>query len=459
MFINKNSVPAIIKAIPDIIFIFDRDGVFIDCQASDENLLLYKREAFIGKNLKEIFPPRISVKAIEKINEAVITGELQTFEYELEIFNEKQHFEIRMTRTEGGKVLGIVRNITDDKRNLERIEYLSYRDQLTGLYNRRFFEEELKRLDNKRNLPLSIIMADVNGLKLVNDSFGHRIGDELLIKVADILRNTCRASEIISRIGGDEFVILLPNMTAKDTDSLIKRIIENSKLEKINSIDISVSFGYAIKEEEDEDVIDILNHSENEMYKRKLFESPSMRGKTIDAIIKTLNEKNLREELHSRRVSEYCGKMAEALGFSEGKINEMKSVGMLHDIGKIAIRESLLNKPGMLTDDEYMEIQRHPEIGYRILSTVNDMAEMANYVLAHHERLDGKGYPRRLSKDKIPIEARIIAIADAYDAMTAYRSYKEKMTKEEAIDELLKNSGTQFDPDITKIFIDKVLKP
>ena len=455
---SNNYNKAIIKAIPDIIFIFKKNGMFIDCQANDENLLIYKREEFIGKNVKDIFPPRISEKAIEKINDAIDTGELQEMEYQLEIFNEIQYFEIRMTRTEGGNVLGIVRDVTDDKRNLERIEYLSYRDQLTGLYNRRFFEEELNRLDTKRNLPLSIIMADVNGLKLVNDSFGHRTGDELLMKFSDILRKTCRSSEIISRIGGDEFVILLPNMTEEDTNNLIKRIVENSVNEKVNSIGISVSFGYAIKKNENENVIDILNQSENEMYKRKLFESPSMRGRTINAIIKTLNEKNLREELHSRRVSEYCEKIAMALKFEDSKIGEMKTVGLLHDIGKIAIREYLLNKPGKLTEEEYMEIQRHPEIGYRILSTVNDMAEMANYVLAHHERWDGKGYPRGLSKGEIPIEARIIAIADAYDAMTSYRSYKKEMTKEQAIDELMKNSGSQFDPDIVKVFIDKVLK-
>ncbi len=340
----------------------------------------------------------------------------------------------------------------------DKIEFLSYHDQLTGLYNRRFYEEELKRLDTERNLPMTIVMGDVNGLKLINDSFGHVMGDELIKKVAEVITRGCRADDIIARLGGDEFVILLPKTDAFETEQIIKRINDISLKEKVGSIDISISFGYETKNDKGEKIQDIFKSAEDHMYKKKLFESQSMRGKIIEAIINTLHEKNKREEQHSHRVSALCKNMGEALGMPEHKIKELKSVGLLHDIGKTAIDENVLNKSGKLTDNEWKEIKHHPEIGYRILNTVNYMSDMAKYVLYHHERWDGKGYPKGLKGEEIPFVSRIITIADAYDAMTSDRSYRNALPCEVAIAELQKNSGVQFDSELVSVFIEKVLR-
>jgi putative nucleotidyltransferase with HDIG domain len=193
------------------------------------------------------------------------------------------------------------------------------------------------------------------------------------------------------------------------------------------------------------------------MYKKKIFESPSMRGKTIQTIISTMHEKNKREEQHSKRVSQLCKSMAEALGLHEVEIEELKTAGLLHDIGKIAIDENILNKPGKLSNDEWEEIMRHPEIGYRILNTVHHMSEIASFVLSHHERWDGKGYPKRLKGEEIPLQSRIIAIADAFDAMTSERSYRNALSEESAVRELEKNACIQFDPQLVKIFVEDVL--
>ncbi|EGW36300.1 HD domain-containing phosphohydrolase [Desulfosporosinus sp. OT] len=356
------------------------------------------------------------------------------------------------------RLIGMIQDVTDRKLTEEKIIYLSFHDRLTGLYNRRYFEEELKRLDVERNYPLTLVMADVNGLKLINDSFGHAVGDELLKNVAKVLRNGCRRDDIIARLGGDEFVILLPHTDAAETEQILKRIKALATQEKVGSIEISISFGYEIKRYETENILDLFKKAEDYMYKRKLFEGPSMRGKTIKTIIRTLHEKNKREEQHSHRVSTLCQSMGEALGLPEGEIQELKSVGLLHDIGKIAIDEKILNKPGKLTNEEWEEIKRHPEIGYRILSTVNGMAEMAEYVLAHHERWDGSGYPKGLKGEELPLQPRIIAIADAYDAMTSVRSYRGALPDEVAIAELQKNAGIQFDPELVKLFINKVVQ-
>lgn len=360
-----------------------------------------------------------------------------------------------------GKIIGIncfLINISEQKRAEGKIIYLSYHDQLTGLYNRRFFEKELNRLDHKENFPLTLAMGDVNGLKLINDSFGHAVGDKLLIKVAEIITKGCRKNDIIARLGGDEFVILLPKADRYEAEKVINKIKDIASNEKIGSIDISISFGHETKEDENEKIQEIFKSAEDHMYKKKLFESPSIRGKTIKAIINTLHEKNKREEQHSHRVSQLCKSMGEALQLSEGKIQELKTVGLLHDIGKIAIEESILNKPSKLTGDEWEQVRRHPEIGYRILNTVNDMTEIAQYVLYHHERWDGSGYPRGLKGKEIPLQSRIITIADSYDAMTSSRSYRDALPEEVAIEELRKNAGIQFDLELTKIFIEKVLK-
>ncbi|RII36059.1 diguanylate cyclase [Clostridium chromiireducens] len=444
---------AIIEAIPDVLFTFDVNGVFIDTEAKDEDILMMPKEKFMGKTISEVMPKEIAELAYEKLNLVFETGELHSFEYKLL----DSYCEIRMVKSGENHVLAVLRDITIRKKLEERLEYLSYNDQLTGLYNRRFYDEELKRLDVKENYPLTIVLGDVNGLKLINDSFGHVVGDELIKKSAQIIKNGCRSQDVVIRLGGDEFIILMPKTDTYEAEKIIKNINNLAKKEEIQNLDISISFGYETKCHEEEMIQEIFIKAEDYMYKRKLFESSNMRGKTIDTIINTLNEKNKREEEHSVRVSELCELMGKNIGLPERKIQELENAGLLHDIGKIAIEESILNKPGMLTEDEYNEIKRHPEIGYRILSTVNEMSEIAKYVLSHHEMWNGKGYPKGIKGLDIPIESRIIAIVDAFDAMTSERSYRKALSEEFAIAELRRNSGIQFDPELVNVFIEKVL--
>lgn len=444
---------ALIKALPDLLFVLDNNGIFLDCQVGSPDELLYPPEDFIGKKLGDIMPENVAHQGMLYIGRALSTGRLQTFEYDIPTPVGISYFEMRITKSRHNEVVAIARNITPQKHYRNEIEFLSYHDQLTGLYNRRYFEVEIKRLDVKRNLPMSIIMADVNGLKLINDSFGHESGDALLKSFSDVLALSCRADDIVCRIGGDEFVILLPSTDLDEAEKLVLRIRESCSERNICGIDLSASFGIDVKTSEIEDVNEVFNKAEDMMYKDKLFEGPSMRGRTIRTLTASFFEVHHSEELHSDNVTRLVVHLAQHLGLSPKATEDAKNAALLHDIGKIAIQGYLLDKVGPLTSDEMDEVRRHPEIGYRILSSVNDTAEIALYILSHHERWDGKGYPQGLMEEAIPLYARMIAIADAYDALTSARTYKHAVSESDALQELLGHAGTQFDPHLVQQFV------
>jgi len=342
---------------------------------------------------------------------------------------------------------------------VNEIEYMSFHDSLTGLYNRRFFEEQLKRLDNPRNLPLSIIMGDVNGLKLINDAFGHKTGDKLLEMIGEIISTSIRGNDIAARWGGDEFTILLPNSGADAAEVLINRIQKKIKSASFEHGKISISFGLDTKKDKEEDINEKFTSAEEFMYQNKLEEINSIRGQTINTIMTTLFEKSIEVKEHSMRVSELSVLIAEKMGLSKTNTNDIKTMGLIHDIGKIVIDLNILDKPGKLTKEERNIIQQHPLSGSRMLNSSHEYSRLAAGVLHHHERIDGKGYPNGIYGDQIPIESKIIAVADAFDAMTAERPYRlTPLSSEDAIAELRKHSGTQFDKTVVNVFVNKVLK-
>ncbi len=354
-----------------------------------------------------------------------------------------------------GNVNGVTffsEDVTEQTLYEQNILYLSYNDPLTNAPNRRAYMENLKKMNQGIYLPLSVIMVDINGLKIINDAFGHDAGDELL-KIAYAKLNENFASYgSLARIGGDEFTILLPNTTREAAMKLIDHAKADVEQQMINNLKISVSFGLATQIQQD-DIQKTINEAEDDMYTHKLFEVTSHRHSTINTILNTLHAKNPREEHHSERVSNICIALGKALKMSIDDINMLKTISILHDIGKIAIDETILNKPGKLSDEEWAIIKKHPETGFRILSSSPEYAKIAQDILSHHERWDGKGYPRGLKGEEIPIRARIICIADAYDAMISERPYRTPLTHEQAIAEIKSNMGTQFDPKIAKIFI------
>lgn len=355
------------------------------------------------------------------------------------------------------EIVGVSRNIEERKKNENEILYLSYYDQLTGLYNRRFYEEELRRLNTPRNLPITIIMADVNGLKLTNDAFGHQFGDRLLQAIAKTIISESRSDDIIARTGGDEFVILLPKTTSADAEIIVNRIKAKIAVAKIDGMFVSVSFGFASKVNASEDMEKVFAQAEDRMYHKKLMENNEMKIDTIKMIAKSLYEKDCHEQEHCERVSEICKNIGLAMKFAANEVYELGVLGKLHDIGMIGMKEEILNKQTDLDPDEWREMKKHPEIGYQILRSVSEYAQIAEYVLCHHERVDGNGYPRNLKKDQIPIQSKILSVAEAYDSMTGSSAYREPFSSTEAIKELQANSNTQFDEQVVGVFVQNVI--
>jgi diguanylate cyclase (GGDEF)-like protein/PAS domain S-box-containing protein len=345
-------------------------------------------------------------------------------------------------------------DISDEKSKQDEIAYLSNHDFLTGLYNRRFFVEKYITLDKPLYFPLGIMMIDLNGLKIINDAFGHEAGDEALKKVSNILQKSFRKQDFICRIGGDEFAIILPNISNDKIESIKNFIIKKCNKNNVNNIALSLAIGYEIKNNQmNMDADEILKSAENYMYKHKIAEGIIVRNHAINAILETLTNKYKFEDIHSKKVSQFCKHIGEAMGFKEKDIKELELAGMYHDIGKISIPDYILTKPSKLTKEEFEIIKKHPEISYQILRAADEYSDLAMHALHHHERWDGKGYPSGQKEEEIPLFSRIICIAESFEAMTAYRPYKETMSKDEAMKEILKCSGKQFDPQIADIFI------
>lgn len=363
---------------------------------------------------------------------------------------EDQVTPIRNRRGVPSGVVIVFRDFSEQKKRNREIEYLSYHDQLTGLYNRRFFEEELKRTDSERNLPFTIAMLDLNGLKLINDAFGHHAGDTLLLKATDAIKNTFRDHDVIARIGGDEFAVLLPLTSPDVAERRLAGLKQDLAARTIQGVNVSISTGFATKQSAEEDVYEVLRKADHQMYQDKVSNRPVIRKDMIEQLLDYFFEKYPDEKEHAEAVGKLAMEIAELLGLSYEERQMIYRAGLFHDIGKVAINEAIMKKEGLFTPHEREEVERHPEIGYSILSAAPEYAPIAEDVLAHHERWDGKGYPNQLKTHDIPLRARILQTAEVMDELMRPATYREQRNQEEALDEIKRHAGEQFDPRIVK---------
>ena len=355
-------------------------------------------------------------------------------------------------------VLAVIDDISDRKNAEIRMNYLNYHDQLTGCYNRRYYEESNQRLDQPSSYPLSLVMVDADGLKLVNDALGHLYGDQLLILIANILKETASNVGDVYRIGGDEFILALPNTSKEEALKVIDKIQSYLQNQSVGGFNISVSCGCATKTNASQYILDIFSEAEDVMYREKLLNSQNTIQKTLDHVLNILFERSAFERSHASHVVDYCFRMADALSYSKSDKELLLKAAYIHDIGKIGIDPKILEKKDNLSEYELKEMHRHSEIGYRILNSSHHFSDISMIVLAHHERWDGTGYPKGLKGNEIPEYAQIIAIAEAYDVLISKDSYKEIISRSDAFNELLNQSGKQFNPELVIKFVNIIGK-
>ena len=343
-----------------------------------------------------------------------------------------------------------------DRRQAEKLlQYQSFHDSLTGLYNRTYFEEEMQRLDKRRTGAVGLIMLDVDGLKLINDTLGHEKGDVLLTSAAHILSLCFREGDVVARIGGDEFAILLKPADETALESACDRI--RSKTQEFNQrqlqAHISLSVGYAFTDNSKVPMRELFKRADNNMYREKLHQRQSTRSAIVQTVMRMLEARDYITEGHAERLQKIVADMGRVLGFSADRISDLRLFAQFHDIGKVGIPDRILLKPAQLSFEETTEMQRHSEIGHRIAQSAPDLVPIADWVLKHHEWWNGRGYPLELAGEEIPVECRILSVADAYDAMTSDRPYRQAVSHAEAVHELQACAGTQFDPKIVEVFI------
>jgi len=355
---------------------------------------------------------------------------------------------------------GIVIDITEQKKREAQITYLNERDLLTGLYNRRFYEKKKERLDRKEFWPLSIVICDINGLKMINDAFGHAEGDRLITDVGRLIQSCCRKEDVVNRTGGDEFTVLMPRTDgehARQLGAQIEHAIETyDRTESRARYEVSLSIGYGAKESAEQSIDDAEKVAGAYLNHRKLLNQKSSHNAILSSIMATLTARSQETEEHGQRLTLLTRMIGERLALEQKALDNLELLSMLHDIGKIGVDDRILNKPGRLTPDEWEQMKKHSEIGFRIAMSTPELEHMAEYILYHHERWDGTGYPAGLKGQEIPLPARILAVADSYDAMTEDRVYRRALPWEAAIEEIERCSGTQFDPDVARLFAELI---
>jgi diguanylate cyclase (GGDEF)-like protein/PAS domain S-box-containing protein len=463
---NEERLDLILNSTAEAIYGIDTDGNCVFCNNSCLRILGYKSKSeLIGSNMhRKIHYQRRDGSDLSlyecRVYNAFQRGERVHSDDEVFWRSDGTCFEAEYfsyPQYQDGKIIGAVvtfMDITQRKAAEREILHLSYHDPLTGLYNRRFFNEKLAMLDKEEFLPISIIIGDVNGLKQTNDIFGHFTGDILIQKAANSILSSCRTDDVAARLGGDEFVVLLPNTNKFEGETIAQRIKERFSNERIKTFRGSISLGLASKEKAGESIFKTIENAEEEMYAKKVLDRGMYDISTIDSIIDILHDNCPRELDHSKKVSELCVKIGTQMKLPESQLKRLELAGFFHDIGKVVLDESALNGARELTDQEWHEFRQHPIIGCKILNSSNDTMDLGKYVLSHHENWDGTGYPKGLRGEEIPMLSRIIAIVESYDAMINPPDYFGKArSRVNALSEIQSNSASQFDPVIAGIFI------
>jgi diguanylate cyclase (GGDEF)-like protein len=373
----------------------------------------------------------------------------------------------------GSDIGGALRSV----RLISEARRLADKDPVTGLHNHRSVYQRLHaelEKAQRTSKPMAVLMMDLDNFKLFNDTYGHPAGDEVLKRVAGILKRACGDADTVARYGGDEFMVVLPEANLRAALKCAERIQgtlakERFRCQNSATLPIGLSYGISVFPDDATDVQELVSTADSNLYqsKSKGGNQITARGSNVTdntlvyvkgfdlfrAMVQAIDNKDGYTRKHSEEVTEYSLAMARGLQLGEDMLQTIQVSGILHDVGKIGVPDHILRKPGHLTDEEYNVMQQHPVFGALIVGAMPGMEEVVLGVRHHHERYDGRGYPDKLAGTNIPLIGRIMAVADAFSAMTTHRPYRKAMTERQALLQIRSGLGTQFDPEIGELFI------
>ncbi|MCH4887622.1 diguanylate cyclase [Acidaminobacter sp. JC074] len=448
---SKDKYERIFENSSVIIFTMTLDGKVHTINKMFEKTLGYDK-SFQGHNISEIL---INDHAFDLLTD--LSGN-SSFDIEVRCKSKQiktLNISTNMIDTIGEEIEIVAVDVSEKKKDEQKIRYLSYHDKLTNVYNRAYFDDLIDKYDRNKRYPFSIVIGDINGLKDLNDHYGHKKGDMLIRHMADICVKSCRDGDYVCRIGGDEFAIVCPDTDEQAASSICERIRHLCSNTYVDYVGYpSIALGHATKSSDENSVDEIFKHADNNMYRNKMTYSESSSGMFLKALQLTLEKSGHEEKEHLDRVKHFALMLGKAIDLNQSDIDDLSVVAKLHDIGKIGVPDEILNKKGPLTEEEYEVIKGHAYFGYSMLKATPSTIRIAEYILYHHEWYNGTGYPDGLSGENIPLISRIIQIADAFAVMIDGAVYKAPLTREQAIKALKDNSGSQFDPNLVKTFID-----
>ncbi len=444
----------------DIIFLQDDNGCILYVNESAFRLLGYTQHELMHQGALEIFHPD---------DRKEVESSLQDLKYQ---HTEESIIEVRMRHQDGHYkwvesrarifqydsmrvILTVNRDISQRKQTEEQIKFMTFHDSLTGLFNRNYFEQEMNRIAEARYEMVSLIICDVDCLKIINDTLGHEKGDQLIKAAAETLMTSFRISDMVARIGGDEFAVLLPNASHMDLIHAIKRIKKN--MNRYNSshleLPLHLSIGYAMDEDPPFDMQALFKQADESMYRNKMYNKRRHKSDAYGILLSMLNQREPGNEQRRRTLEEKLRKLAHALELSAQETEYLLLFAKVHNVGLLGVPKDITDKDTPLSREELALIRKQAETGYRIARYTKELQPIAEWIYKQHEWWNGQGYPLGLSGENIPLPSRIMAILKAYTAMTMARPYHSPKSHAQALSELKKGAGTQFDPHLVQVFI------
>lgn len=457
--LQNSRLSSLIEAIPDTMVIMTADGEIVEYISEKSHMTASFSQITINPAELETF---IRTELREKLRDSMINccgnNACPSFEFTFNSGGVIHYFEVRPSVYSNHEMLFMIRNMTAKRSMENQLLFLATRDAMTGLYNRPYFEQAIKNIENDKDnyKNAALIICDLDGLKQINDTYGHAKGDEMLRETSIIINSCINERTLAARIGGDEFALLITDSSHSEVEEICACLCDKIEIYNIAHArsTLSLSYGFAISQGMDFSLQDLFAEADNNMYKKKFLTASSVRSSIVKILMKALEARDFITEGHALRMEDLSAQVAEKLDLEESMINDIRLLAKFHDIGKVGIPDYILFKPDKLSSTEMSEMKRHSEIGYHIAAATPDLNPIAHLILKHHERWDGGGYPLGMKGKDIPIECRILSVVDSFDAMNNDRPYRKALTREMALAELQKCSGSQFDPTVVEVFIE-----